>query len=145
MTGLQRIGPAGCPGITRSVLALTAALAIGAAVGSVATRAIVDPTTEVPAEGVVPWDQQKLDAMEGRQAAERVRTSAIGFAPLGRAEARGDGGSAGGRRPVSPGLGAPRGAPVHDLRTGRTTRVIRGWYPMWIDDGSLLVQRNPAS
>jgi Tol biopolymer transport system component len=33
---------------------------------------------------------------------------------------------------------------VHDLRTGETTRVIPGWYPMWLDDGRLLVQRDPS-
>jgi dipeptidyl aminopeptidase/acylaminoacyl peptidase len=33
---------------------------------------------------------------------------------------------------------------VHDLRTGETTRLTRGWYPAWIDDHTLLVQRSPA-
>jgi hypothetical protein len=63
------------------VLALAAALVIGAAVGSVATRSIVvDPTTDVPVVGVAPWDQQKLDAMNGRQAAETLRQT-TGIAP----------------------------------------------------------------
>jgi hypothetical protein len=64
--------------LARSVLALTAALVLGAAAGSVATRAVVvDPTTEVPVVGIVPWDQQKLDAMNGRQAAEIAGMSGI--------------------------------------------------------------------
>jgi Tol biopolymer transport system component len=34
---------------------------------------------------------------------------------------------------------------VHDLETGVTERVIPGWYPMWLDDDTLLVQRNPGA
>jgi hypothetical protein len=68
--------------MVRSALALTAALVIGAAAGSLATRAIgVETTTEAPVVCVLPWDQQKLDAMEGRQAAETVQVPAIGIAP----------------------------------------------------------------
>ncbi|HET9671527.1 MAG TPA: hypothetical protein VFQ40_01605 [Actinomycetota bacterium] len=66
----------------RAVLAIVAALVIGAGAGSVVTQAVTSeaPTTEAPAE-VLPWDQQKLDAMDGRQAAETVEVPAIGIAP----------------------------------------------------------------
>ena len=68
--------------IVRSALALIAALVIGAGAGSLATRAITDETTsESPVVGLLPWDQQKLDAMVGRQAAETVQAPAIGIAP----------------------------------------------------------------
>ena len=63
--------------IVRAVLALAAALAIGAAGGSLTSDAAI----EAPVAGVLPWDQQKLDAMEGRQAAETVQAPAIGIAP----------------------------------------------------------------
>ncbi|HEX6399678.1 MAG TPA: hypothetical protein VF108_04295 [Actinomycetota bacterium] len=68
--------------IVRAVLALAAALAIGAAGGSLVTQALTsDAAIEAPVAGVLPWDQQKLDAMEGRQAAETVQAPAIGIAP----------------------------------------------------------------
>ena len=68
--------------VGRAVLALVTALAIGAAAGSIVTQAVTsDVTVGAPAAGVLPWDQQKLDAMVGRQIAETVQASSIGIAP----------------------------------------------------------------
>jgi hypothetical protein len=69
--------------LTSFVLAVMAALAIGAAAGSVATSAITagDDVVSVPTAGLTSWDEQKLDAMEGRQLAETVEAPPIGIAP----------------------------------------------------------------
>jgi hypothetical protein len=47
------------------------------------TKAITtgDATVEVPAATIAPWDEQKLDAMDGRQEAETVEAPAAGIAP----------------------------------------------------------------
>ena len=66
----------------RIVLAIVGALTIGAAAGSITTQALSsDGTLEVPTVGVLPWDQQKLDAMNGRQTAETVEAPAVGITP----------------------------------------------------------------
>jgi hypothetical protein len=67
--------------VARSVLALAAVLAIGAAAGSLVTRAVTADALETPPIGIASWDQQKLQSMDGRQAAETVEAPAIGIAP----------------------------------------------------------------
>ncbi len=69
--------------IASNVLAIVLTLAIGAAAGSLITRAV---TSDTPAAGeqvvgITPWDQQKLDAMAGRQQAETVEVDGPGIAP----------------------------------------------------------------
>ena len=62
------------------VLAIVLALTIGVAVGSLITRSASEgaittvQTATDPVVGIQEWDQQKLDAMEGRQAAETFRS-----------------------------------------------------------------------
>jgi hypothetical protein len=67
------------------VLAIILAFAIGATAGSVITQALgTDATTTTRREdvvGIAPWDQQKLDAMAGRQQAETVTVDGPGIAP----------------------------------------------------------------
>jgi hypothetical protein len=56
------------------IAAVVLALAIGAAAGSLITRAVVDRAdTDVVVSAPV-WDAQKLSAMEGRQVAAQVRS-----------------------------------------------------------------------
>jgi hypothetical protein len=66
------------------VLAIVLALAIGATAGSVITQAFEsDATVTSPQQvvGIAPWDQQKLDAIAGRQHAETVTVDGPGIAP----------------------------------------------------------------
>lgn len=63
------------------VLAIVLALTIGVAAGALITRAATSDTTLATEQtatgfvvGIKAWDQQKLDAMEGRQAAETFRS-----------------------------------------------------------------------
>ena len=66
------------------VWAIALALVIGATAGSVITRAFeadVTPTTREHVVGIALWDQQKLDAMDGRQQAETVEVNGPGIAP----------------------------------------------------------------
>jgi hypothetical protein len=67
--------------IASSVVALLLTLAIGAAAGSLITRAVTSDTPAVAEQvvGIAPWDQQKLDAMEGRQQAETVEADGPGI------------------------------------------------------------------
>ncbi len=57
------------------VVALLITLAIGATIGSLITQAVTSTPTiaEQQAVGIAPWDQQKLDAMEGFQASASER------------------------------------------------------------------------
>jgi hypothetical protein len=64
------------------VLAIVLALTIGVAAGALITRAATSDTTVATKQtatefvvGIQAWDQQKLDAMEGRQAAETFRSA----------------------------------------------------------------------
>lgn len=65
------------------VLAIVITLTIGAAAGSLITQAIDEDSTRVGEQvvGIVPLDQQKLDAMEGRQDAETAAVGGPGIAP----------------------------------------------------------------
>jgi hypothetical protein len=67
--------------IASSVVALVITLAIGAAAGSLITRAVTSDTPAVAEQvvGITPWDQQKLEAMEGRQQAETVEVDGPGI------------------------------------------------------------------
>jgi hypothetical protein len=63
------------------VLVIVLALTIGVAAGALITRAATSDTTVATERtttefvtGIQAWDQQKLDAMEGRQAAETFRS-----------------------------------------------------------------------
>jgi hypothetical protein len=70
--------------VSSYVLAVVLALVIGATAGSVITRAFeadVTPTTREHVVGIAPWDQQKLDAMDGRQQAATVEVDGPGIAP----------------------------------------------------------------
>ena len=69
--------------IASFVLAIVVALAIGVTAGSLITQAVTPEVTsvEVGTVGITPWDQQKLDAMNGRQQAETVGTDGPGIAP----------------------------------------------------------------
>jgi hypothetical protein len=69
--------------IASSAVALLLTLVIGAAAGSLITRAVTSDTTAVAEQvvGITPWDQQKLDAMDGRQQAETVEVDGPGIAP----------------------------------------------------------------
>ena len=64
------------------VLAVVLALVIGAAAGSIITQALAtdEVTTREPVVGIAPWDQQKLDAISGRQQAETVEVDGPGIA-----------------------------------------------------------------
>jgi hypothetical protein len=57
------------------VVALLITLAMGATFGSLITQAVTSPPAieERPAVGIAPWDQQKLEAMEGFQASASQR------------------------------------------------------------------------
>jgi hypothetical protein len=67
--------------IASTVVALLLTLAIGAAGGIVVTRAVTSDTPAVAEQvaGITPWDQQKLDAMNGRQQAETVAVDGPGI------------------------------------------------------------------
>ena len=69
--------------IASYVLAIVLTLAIGAAAGSLITQAVTSDTPVVAEQvvGITPWDQQKLDAMAGRQQAETVEVDGPGIAP----------------------------------------------------------------
>jgi len=71
------------------VVAIVLALVIGATASNVITRAFdadVTPTTREHVVGITPWDQQKLDAMAGRQQAETVSVDGPGIAPWDQAK-----------------------------------------------------------
>jgi len=71
------------------VLAIILALAIGATAGSVITQALrtdATATTRDEVVGISPWDQQKLDAMAGRQQAETVTINGPGITPWDQAK-----------------------------------------------------------
>jgi hypothetical protein len=57
-------------------------LALGAAAGSLITRAVASDTPAVAEQvvGITPWDQQKLDAMNGRRQAEIAEVDGPGIA-----------------------------------------------------------------
>jgi hypothetical protein len=65
------------------VLAVVLALVIGATAGSIITRALSTDgaITREQVVGIAPWDQQKLDAVAGRQQAESVVADGPGIAP----------------------------------------------------------------
>ena len=64
------------------VLAVVLALVIGATAGSIITRALAtdELTTRENVVGIAPWDQQKLNAIAGRQQAETVAVDGPGIA-----------------------------------------------------------------
>jgi hypothetical protein len=63
------------------VLSVVLALAVGATAGSLVTRAVTSDTrTADHVIGIAPWDQQKLDAMDGRQKAAAAE-AAPGIVP----------------------------------------------------------------
>lgn len=63
-------------------LLAASALSLGAVAGSVATQALETDVviTREHVVGIVPWDQQKLDAMKGRQAAA-AHEAGLGIVP----------------------------------------------------------------
>jgi hypothetical protein len=65
------------------VMALLITLATGATIGSLITREVTSTPTiaEHQTVGIAPWDQQKLDAMDGRQAAARIHETGLGILP----------------------------------------------------------------
>ena len=66
------------------VLAIVLALVIGAAAGSAITQAFeadATATSRRQVVGIAPWDQQKLDAVDGRQQAETVAVDGPGITP----------------------------------------------------------------
>ena len=67
--------------IASSVVALILALAVGAAGGSLITRAVTADSSAAAEQvvGITPWDQQKLDAMQGRQQAEAAEAGGPGI------------------------------------------------------------------
>ena len=69
--------------IASFVLAIVVTLAVGATAGSLITQAVTPEVASADVETVeiTPWDQQKLDAMEGRQLAETAETDGPGIAP----------------------------------------------------------------
>ena len=69
--------------IASFVLAIVVTLAVGATAGSLITQAVTPEVASADVEtvGITPWDQQKLDAMEGRQLAETAETDGPGIAP----------------------------------------------------------------
>lgn len=60
--------------IASYVVTIVLTLAIGAAAGSLITRTVASdaPAAAEQVVGIAPWDQGKLDAMNGRQQAETV-------------------------------------------------------------------------
>jgi hypothetical protein len=64
------------------VLAVVLALVIGATAGSIITRAIAtnESISREQVVGIAPWDQQKLDAMAGRQRSETHAVDGPGIA-----------------------------------------------------------------
>jgi hypothetical protein len=70
------------------VVAVVLALVIGAAAGSIITRTFATDavTTREHVVGITPWDQQKLDAMAGRQQAETATVDGPGIAPWDQAK-----------------------------------------------------------
>jgi hypothetical protein len=59
------------------VIAIIVALGIGAATGTLVTKAVDDRSTAVATTvGAQSWDAQKLEAMQGRALAERFRSAA---------------------------------------------------------------------
>jgi hypothetical protein len=68
------------------VLAIVLTLAIGATAGSLITQAVAEDSTTAGERflGIAPWDQQKLDAMDGRQDAETAAVDGPGIAPWDR-------------------------------------------------------------
>lgn len=64
------------------VLAVVLALVIGATAGSIIARAFATNETinREQVVGIAPWDQQKLDAMAGRQQAEGATLDGPGVA-----------------------------------------------------------------
>jgi hypothetical protein len=69
--------------IASYVVTIALTLAIGAAAGSLITRAVASDAPAVAEQvvGITPWDQQKLDAMNGRQQAETASVDGPGIAP----------------------------------------------------------------
>ena len=69
--------------IASTILAIVVTLAIGATAGSLITRAVTSDTPAVAEQvvGIAPWDQQKLDAMNGRQMAGTAEVDGPGIAP----------------------------------------------------------------
>lgn len=65
------------------VLVIVLTLTIGATAGSLITQAIAEDAARVGEQvvGIVPWNQQKLDAMESRQDAETAAVDGPGIAP----------------------------------------------------------------
>jgi hypothetical protein len=68
---------------TSRIVAIVVALGIGAAAGSVITNVVTGDasTPQRTVVGIQPWDQQKLDAMQGRQLATTVFDRAPGIRP----------------------------------------------------------------
>ena len=70
--------------LTSTVLAIVLALGIGATAGSVITNAVnndAGTTTERDVVGIVPWDQQKLQAAGDRQASATITADGPGIRP----------------------------------------------------------------
>lgn len=69
--------------IASYVLAIVITLVIGVTGGSLITQAVSSDSDAVAGQvvGITPWDQQKLDAMNGRQQAETVEVDGPGIAP----------------------------------------------------------------
>lgn len=65
------------------LLAIVLTLGVGAAAGSLITQALAEDsaTTGERFVGIALWDQQKLDAVDGRQAAETAAVDGPGIAP----------------------------------------------------------------
>ena len=78
----QTLAPPARP-IASSLVAIVLTLAIGATAGSLITQAVGRDDTNVaePVTVIMPWDQQKLDAMGGRQQAETVEVGGPGITP----------------------------------------------------------------
>ena len=68
--------------IASTILAIVVTLAIGATAGSLITGAVTSDTPAVAEQvvGIAPWDQQKLDAMNGRQMAGTAEVDGPGIA-----------------------------------------------------------------
>lgn len=83
----QTLAPPARP-LASYVVAVVLALVIGAAAGSIITRGVAtdDVTTRESVVGIAPWDQQKLDAMPGRQQAETAALDAPRIAPWDQAK-----------------------------------------------------------
>jgi len=64
------------------IVAILITLAIGVTAGSLITRAVTSDTDAVAEQaGIASWDQQKLDAMSGRQLAASAEVDGPGIAP----------------------------------------------------------------